>query len=368
MQRPSRHHGATVKAHVALAAVTGRWPNWPSHSGGLPPRFPNGRRPCSHRPRTCWAAPRRRRTGRGSRSFTPRSGHGRWRRSGEPARASRRDCCAYRDDHPTPGPATRSALSASWLVARDGRRPADAGVDPGSGAPASDRRRASGRSICRRPDEAQRPPRRVSQAPHQPATSRPQGGDSDLLRDAERGRPNPVWAAALTARPMPRGFMNWVAVLDGASRRVVAWRRATDVDQGLLPRGRAGDPDNLWHPGDRQHRPRGSVHEAGVHGPAESARPPDQPGRHRRLARPPVCGTTLEQPQRGGGVSLRLGARPHRPARRSTRPGVRHPHEARAAHSRVGRIPRGTTEELEDAVQTSEATSAGAERISPLTT
>ena len=45
-----------------------------------------------------------------------------------------------------------------------------------------------------------------------------------LLRDLEIIRPNHVWAADITYIPMRRGFVYLFAVLDWASRRVLAWR------------------------------------------------------------------------------------------------------------------------------------------------
>jgi putative transposase len=45
-----------------------------------------------------------------------------------------------------------------------------------------------------------------------------------LLRNAEITRPNHVWAADITYIPMQRGFVYLFAVLDWASRRVLAWR------------------------------------------------------------------------------------------------------------------------------------------------
>ena len=45
-----------------------------------------------------------------------------------------------------------------------------------------------------------------------------------LLRQLEITRPNQVWAADSTDIPMRRGFVYWCAVLDWASRRVLAWR------------------------------------------------------------------------------------------------------------------------------------------------
>jgi putative transposase len=45
-----------------------------------------------------------------------------------------------------------------------------------------------------------------------------------LLRDLTIARPNQVWAADITYIPMRRGFLYLFAVLDWASRRVLAWR------------------------------------------------------------------------------------------------------------------------------------------------
>ena len=45
-----------------------------------------------------------------------------------------------------------------------------------------------------------------------------------LLRQLESTRPNHVWAADITDIPMQRGFVYLFAVLDWASRRVLAWR------------------------------------------------------------------------------------------------------------------------------------------------
>lgn len=45
-----------------------------------------------------------------------------------------------------------------------------------------------------------------------------------LLRDLTISRPNHVWAADITYLPMARGFVYLFAILDWASRRVLAWR------------------------------------------------------------------------------------------------------------------------------------------------
>lgn len=60
-----------------------------------------------------------------------------------------------------------------------------------------------------------------------PNTSRPHQAHHVypyLLRNAVIDRPNQVWAADITYIPMSRGFVYLCAVMDWASRRVLAWR------------------------------------------------------------------------------------------------------------------------------------------------
>jgi putative transposase len=60
-----------------------------------------------------------------------------------------------------------------------------------------------------------------------PRTTRPHPGHQVfpyLLRDLAITEPNQVWAMDLTYLPMRHGFLYLVAVLDWATRRVLAWR------------------------------------------------------------------------------------------------------------------------------------------------
>jgi len=43
-------------------------------------------------------------------------------------------------------------------------------------------------------------------------------------------RPNQVWCADITYLPMRRGFLYLVAIMDWASRRVLAWRLSNSMD------------------------------------------------------------------------------------------------------------------------------------------
>jgi len=66
-----------------------------------------------------------------------------------------------------------------------------------------------------------------------PRTTRPQPGNKTypyLLRNMEITRANHVWAADITYLPMARGFCYLVAIMDWASRRVLAWRLSNTLD------------------------------------------------------------------------------------------------------------------------------------------
>jgi putative transposase len=51
-----------------------------------------------------------------------------------------------------------------------------------------------------------------------------------LLRDLEVKEPNQVWCADVTYIPMKRGFLYLVAIMDWASRRVLAWRLSNSLE------------------------------------------------------------------------------------------------------------------------------------------
>ncbi len=53
---------------------------------------------------------------------------------------------------------------------------------------------------------------------------------SYLLRDLEITRPGHVWCADITYIPMRRGFLYLVAIMDWASRKVLAWRLSNTMD------------------------------------------------------------------------------------------------------------------------------------------
>ena len=66
-----------------------------------------------------------------------------------------------------------------------------------------------------------------------PSTSKPAPGHKIypyLLRGLAIAEPNHVWAADITYIPMARGFLYLVAIIDWASRAVLAWRLSNTID------------------------------------------------------------------------------------------------------------------------------------------
>jgi len=67
-----------------------------------------------------------------------------------------------------------------------------------------------------------------------PGTSKPAPGHKIypyLLRGLAIAEPNHVWAADITYIPMARGFLYLVAIIDWASRAVLAWRLSNTIDR-----------------------------------------------------------------------------------------------------------------------------------------
>jgi len=54
-----------------------------------------------------------------------------------------------------------------------------------------------------------------------------------LLRHLTIDRPNHVWCADITYIPMRRGFLYLVAIMDWATRKVLAWRLSNTMDVGF---------------------------------------------------------------------------------------------------------------------------------------
>jgi putative transposase len=69
-----------------------------------------------------------------------------------------------------------------------------------------------------------------------PRTSTPHPGHRVypyLLRDVVVSRPDQVWCADISYIPVRRGFLYLVAIMDWASRRVLAWRLSNTMDAGF---------------------------------------------------------------------------------------------------------------------------------------
>jgi putative transposase len=93
--------------------------------------------------------------------------------------------------------------------------------------------RAEGRRINRK--RVQRLMRRMGIAAlgPKPRTTKPAPGHKIfpyLLRNLVIERPNQVWAADITYVPIGRGFLYLVAIIDWASRAVLAWRLSNTMD------------------------------------------------------------------------------------------------------------------------------------------
>jgi len=54
-----------------------------------------------------------------------------------------------------------------------------------------------------------------------------------LLKSLEITRPNHVWCADITYIPMRRGFLYLVAIMDWATRKLLAWRLSNTMDAGF---------------------------------------------------------------------------------------------------------------------------------------
>jgi putative transposase len=93
--------------------------------------------------------------------------------------------------------------------------------------------RAEGQAINRK--RVQRLMRRMGIAAlgPKPRTTKPAPGHAIypyLLRDVTVERTNQVWAADITYIPIGRGFLYLVAIMDWASRAVLAWRLSNTMD------------------------------------------------------------------------------------------------------------------------------------------
>lgn len=122
-----------------------------------------------------------------------------------------------------------------------------------------------------------------------------------LLHHLEISRSNHVWAADITYIPMHRGFVYLFAVLDWASRRVLAWRLSNTLTTDFCLEV-VQEAVTRWYAGDLQHRSR----QPRIYRAHQGARHTYQYGRPGLLAGQCVRGTTVEDCEIRGGVSVHL--------------------------------------------------------------
>jgi len=130
-----------------------------------------------------------------------------------------------------------------------------------------------------------------------------------LLRGMRIDRANQVWAMDITYIPMARGWVYLAAVVDWASRRVLAHRVSITMDTAFCIEALEEACARHGAARDLQHRPRQPVHQRGVHGRAQGARHRHQHGRQGQLARQRLRGAAVALDQVRGGVPacLRVG-------------------------------------------------------------
>jgi putative transposase len=86
-----------------------------------------------------------------------------------------------------------------------------------------------------------------------------------LLRGVSIIEPNHVWASDITYIPMASGFLYLVAIIDWASRAVLAWRLSNTMDSAFCVEALEEALQKIRQAADIQHRPRRAIHQRGVH-------------------------------------------------------------------------------------------------------
>ena len=75
-------------------------------------------------------------------------------------------------------------------------------------------------------------------------------------------RPNQVWASDITYLPMAHGFLYLVAILDVASRKVLAWRLSNTLSADFCVEALEEAMNKYGQARDFQHRPGLAIHRA----------------------------------------------------------------------------------------------------------
>src|SRR6202167_3474929 len=128
--------------------------------------------------------------------------------------------------------------------------------------------RRLGRAVGRR--RVRRLMRKIGLSPidQAPRTSEPHPAHKTypyLLRKLVIERPNHVWCADLTYIPMRRGFLYLVAVIDWATRKVLAWRLSNTMEADFCARRAEGRDGRPWQARNLQHRSGQPVHQPRLH-------------------------------------------------------------------------------------------------------
>jgi len=119
-----------------------------------------------------------------------------------------------------------------------------------------------------------------------PGTSRAAPGHKIypyLLRGLKIVEPNHVWAADATYIPMACGFLYLVAIIDWASRAVLAWRLSNTNDASVSRGGAGGGAASVRKAADFQYRSGLHFHRRGFRRQTRGGRRRDFDGRTRPL-------------------------------------------------------------------------------------
>ena len=102
-----------------------------------------------------------------------------------------------------------------------------------------------------------------------------------LLRGVSITEPNHVWASDITYIPMALGFLYLVAIIDWATRAVLAWRLSNTMDTGFLHHGARRSTGAARQTENIQHRSGRAVHQRRLHRHARGCGHRDFDGRAR---------------------------------------------------------------------------------------
>ena len=127
-----------------------------------------------------------------------------------------------------------------------------------------------------------------------------------LLRGLTIDRPNQVWSSDITYIPVSSGFLYLVAIMDWASRHVLAWRLSNTMDSSFCVEALEAALQ-LGHTGHLQHRSGVAVYEHGVHRAGSGGRRAVFDGRPRAVPGQCLHRAVVAVTEVRGGASSRVG-------------------------------------------------------------